>query len=267
MKTKFVTTDCGAVVPEKIAKDVDGLQGSFRRKALVQQSNELEPGSQTEISLVSVESVDRDGDVVIAKGVDRNLFMQSRVVLWQHNMELPAIGKCEWIKPQGNGLLAKTQYAKRPEDYAGEYFPELIWSLVQQGVVTGKSIGFLALSQREATPGEIAIHPEWKAANVIEESVLVEYSVCNLGVNPDALVQEVSKGFKASDDFFKTLGVCLPVRAKVNLEEIIASQVIVKKKKRINKDKLFLKALEQMELDADRIAQIALETYQARRGV
>ena len=233
----------------------------------MQESNELEPGSQTEISLVSVETVDRDGDVVIAKGVDRNLYMQSRVVLWQHNMELPAIGKCEWMKPQGNGLLAKTQYAKRPEDYTGEYFPEMIFSLVQQGVVSGKSIGFLAMKQREATSGEIAIHPDWKGANVIEESVLVEYSVCNLGVNPEALVLEVSKGFKASDDFFKCLGVCLPEKAKVNLEEIIARQVIAKRKKRIDKDKLLLKALEQMKLDPARVAQIALERIEARRGV
>jgi hypothetical protein len=61
-------------------------------------------------------------------------------------------------------------------------------------LLCGKSIGFFPLKVRPPTAEEIANHSQRKKVrHVIEEWLLVEYACCYLPVQPNAVVERVSK--------------------------------------------------------------------------
>lgn len=197
MKKKVIVQckSLGIPLREDVARKVDQLvstlpqeQRMLRRKADVPDS-ELVTGEKADISMVSTESVDRQGDVVIARGMDRSMFEKNPVVMYAHNYDDVVIGRCAWIVPVQNGLKAKTIYSDATEKARS------VWACVKEGILKGKSIGFLALNERLATKDECAKHPEWKSAvKIIDQSLLLEYSVAPIPVNQDALVLAVAKG-------------------------------------------------------------------------
>ena len=107
MKKKLVTCDIGVTLPETLARKVDEITKTlpnnrkYLKKAALPQTFELEPESRTDVSYITTECVDREGDVVLRAGIDKALFDENPVVLWMHDSSVPAIGRCLWIKPQG----------------------------------------------------------------------------------------------------------------------------------------------------------------------
>ena len=69
-------------------------------------------------------------------------------------------------------------------------------SLIQAGMLQGKSIGFQILKGHHPDSKECDKNgwdPD-RVCNVIDEWLLLEYAVCYLPCNPDTLVEAVSKG-------------------------------------------------------------------------
>jgi HK97 family phage prohead protease len=210
----------------------------FKMKGTQAETTETQAAERTEVSVITTDAVDRDGDVVLPKGINRDTYNMNPVVLWSHQLDEPAIGTAVWVKPFASGLKAKTRYGSTPR--AND-----IWTLVQDGILRGKSIGFVPLDIRPATTAELSARPEWKSASIISECMLFEYSVCNVGVNQEALVEAVSKGI--TTDLLKRLGLNIPQ----------ARKALPKRKAQVE-DTAFalasmLKALEK-RLDPDRIA-------------
>ncbi len=80
--------------------------------------------------------------------------------------------------------------------------PDKVLALVQAGLLNGKSIGFLPLKVHlaDAKASEKYGWPE--NTLVIDEWLLLEYAVCFLPANQDALVESVSKaGLDLPADF------------------------------------------------------------------
>ena len=73
------------------------------------------PEEHSIISYISTKNPDYIGDTVDPKGLELKRLPNGQpkkpVVLWNHNDNIPAVGKCLWIKEDGEGLLAKTQFA------------------------------------------------------------------------------------------------------------------------------------------------------------
>ena len=210
MKKKYVESSVGVHTTEATARKIDelikGLPQSytFRRKQAPVQDIEVE--GRCDISTITTAGVDRDQEIVLPGGMDLTDYRANPVVLYQHDRGLP-VGKCLWLKPQADRIIAKTQYIAKPKNYQGDWFPDYVLAMVQD-VLRGKSVGFLPLEIREPNEDELARFPD--VQTVISRSLLLEYSVVSVPCNPEALVQALTKGLEKG--FFKVLGKIQKVR-------------------------------------------------------
>jgi hypothetical protein len=157
-------------------------------------SNHFIEGERADVSVITDDSLDEDGEVVDIKGIDLSAFRKNPVVTFNHNYLDPPIAKSLWQKPVGNKIIAKTVYAPRPDDLNKEipWFPDQIFGLVKSGFLPGKSIGGIA-KRRAPTTEEIQKYgPNLK--KVCHSSRIYEYSVVTRQANNNAIVEAVSKG-------------------------------------------------------------------------
>jgi phage head maturation protease len=197
---KTMHPDCvegpfGLPFKEEIARQVEATLKAHPNKgdAILKLSGSADvtvENDRMEVSKITTEAVDRDREVVVAKGIDLTAFQSNPVVLLNHDWQSLPLGKALWVKSHGAGLTAKTQYAKRPAEHGGEWLPDSVYSLIKQDMLPGKSIGFIPLEARPPEKAEIAARPELKdVRRIIPKSILLEYSVVGVPSNPEALVQ------------------------------------------------------------------------------
>ena len=212
----------GFPMRESVAQDTDALLKTlphtpdyqYRRRAVTADDAQTDETARTETSFITTECVDRDKEIVVARGVDLRQFQKNPVVPFAHTYDSLPVGRCLWLKREsrgkGEGILAKTQYAAPPADWQGDWFPSAVFALIQQGVLKGKSIGFLPLEARPPKEDEIKGRPDWAGARLIfPKSVLLEYSIAPVPANPDALVQAVGKGLKIPQRMLDEMGIVL----------------------------------------------------------
>lgn len=193
----------GLKLPETLARRIDTLSRdlpkdfTYRRLARKSDQFTLDPGERTDVSLITTDAIDRDNECVLPMGGDWTGY--NRVVTFAHRYDQLPVGSNWWIRPKSNGLVAKTFYPPRPNDWGdGPWLPSAILHLMQQPVptCTGKSIGFLPLNVRAATSDEITNRPELRGVRIIDRWVGVEYAVVPVPCNPEAEMQAVAKGLE-----------------------------------------------------------------------
>lgn len=185
----------------------------FKYRKFVSQKgvSELLPGERSDVSWISTESVDRAGEVVIAKGMNDVQFQGNPLVTLGHSYHIPPCGKSLWRKYAKDGDLrgikAKTQYPAMPEGWKEAWLPDKVFPLVSSGLLNGKSIGFLPTKVHLADRQE-AKKSGWEPDTlVIDEWLMLEYSCVFLPCNQDALVESVSKGLThITDEMLKAMG-------------------------------------------------------------
>ncbi len=213
MKTEQLEKLYGAIVegpngkrmPETIARAADAALKKAPREAEMKYHHlakapsdiQLDEGARSDVSTITTDDVDREREVVLPDGIDFSQY--NKVVTFAHRYDELPVGRCMWIKPKGNGLMAKTEYAKRPADWNDGWLPDAILSLMQQGTCTGKSIGFIPMSYREPTIEEIKKRPEFgqNYVGIIDKCMLLEYAVCPVPCNASAEMIAVSKSLPA----------------------------------------------------------------------
>ncbi len=238
----------GIKMKEETARSLDSLLKtlpkecrSLKRKSSVPETTELQKGERADVSLVSVESIDREGEVVVAKGVALDYFQKNPVVTFAHRYDELPVGKAQWVKAVPGGIKAKTIYSEATET------ARAVWQMTQEGILKGKSIGFIPTKMRPPSAEEA----HWKNANaVIESSVLLEYAVAPIPVNADALVEAIAKGY-ADEAILMKLGL---MRQKPRA-------------KKVDEVTVFLKALEKIRIDPEKIAARIIEGYKNRGKV
>lgn len=140
---------------------------------------------RTITAVISTSSVDRQGEVVVAKGVDLEKFMKNPVVLWAHNYSSTPIGKTIFIDKKRKALIAKFKVADTEK-------AEEIYQLYKDGFLSAFSIGFSIKKSHKPTPEEIKKRPEWADAwRIIDEWELLEFSAVPVPANPEALTVAV----------------------------------------------------------------------------
>lgn len=267
MKKKIVESSIGLKTSEGMARAIDaalkstpkGAVYNFRRKSVVPET-QIAQAERTDISKVTTGFMDRDCEIVDPAGIELEQYRLNPVVLYSHDQSKP-VGKCLWIKPDGNGLLAKTYYTPRPSKFVGDWEPDFVWEMVQADVLRGKSIGFLPLEIREPTPEEIATHPT--VQRVISRSLLIEYSVVSVPSNPLALVDAVNKGLSLSKAIEH--GVSLdnwPLKKIGNIKDIKKTKPV--EKKTVNVNRLVAEELKRLNLSPEKIQEQAIKNILAR---
>jgi hypothetical protein len=225
LRTPYGPSDgpLGFPMPDAAARAVDALlktlpptdEYAYRKSLIARPPTELNPGERSDVSWISTESVDRQGEVVVARGMNDSQFRHNPLVTLGHAYWLPPVGKSVWRKRVADGALvgvkAKTQYPPRPEAWptGDDWPPDKVFALVQAGLLQGKSIGFLPTKVHVPDAKEIRERGWGDDVHlVIDEWLLLEYACVFLPANQDALVEEVSKGVVALNaDLLRALGL------------------------------------------------------------
>jgi hypothetical protein len=204
----------GLQMPEAIARKIDELTKAlpkechYRRKAQTAAAFTFDAGEMADVSYITTDTVDREGEVFLPRGGDWSEY--NRVVTWCHAygpvegwVGLP-VAACLWMKskttPQFVGTLAKTRYYAKPDDWGeSPWLPTVITAMQRQNPpgCTGKSIGCIPLSVREATHEERQHHPDWEGKPIFDRWLGLEYAVCPVPMNPACEMEAVAKMRKA----------------------------------------------------------------------
>jgi HK97 family phage prohead protease len=145
-------------------------------------------------AVISTDSVDRDGDVMVPQGMNSKDYERNPVLLWQHDPTAP-IGKCLSLKRGESAIEAEFELPHRPDGFEGNWRPDFVRELIKAGVLGAVSIGFMPMEggERMATKGDVQrygtdvrkVYSRWK---------LLEVSVVSVPANQDALIVAVQKG-------------------------------------------------------------------------
>ncbi len=197
----------GLLMPEETAREIEQISKDipadfrYRRVAKSAQEFSVDDGSRCDISYITTDDVDRDGEVVLPNGIDRAKY--NGVVTLAHDYKALPVGSNWWIRPQEKvsryGLLARTHYPPKPADWGdAPWMPSAILHLMQQPVptCTGKSIGFIPLNIRGATVEEKSKRPELKDVPIIDRAALLEYAVAPVPCNSSSEMVSVSKAVR-----------------------------------------------------------------------
>jgi hypothetical protein len=215
----------GIPMRDRQAKALDALVKTLPQEApyrphtaLVEgATSELLPGERADVSWISEESIDRHGEIIVASGMDDSHFKLNPLVTMQHAYWMPPVGRSLWRKRVKDGervgIKAKTVYPPRPDAWPADsdWPPDVAFTLVQHGLLCGKSIGFLPTRARRPTEDEVARVPALaKAGWIVEKWLLLEYACVYLPAQQHALVEAVSKGMRLPEEFRSVMGVSLP---------------------------------------------------------
>lgn len=212
----------GFPMPSPQAKRLDEILRSlpkddsfaYRKLASPAALHEVTPGERADVSWISTEAPDRDGDMVLAAGLDDGQFAVTPVVTLNHAYHLPPVGLSLWRSRPGGGVRAKTYYPPRPDGWRDAWPPDECLALVRAGLLRGKSVGFLPLAVRPVTADEKGRDGRMKSVrHVVEKWLLLEYACCALPVQPFAVVEAVGKSAvpPLSAAVQKALGLDVPV--------------------------------------------------------
>jgi hypothetical protein len=176
----FPMLDRQAVALDAILKALPKEDVFKYRKAIIgDPPSEIKPGERSDVSWISFESIDREGDVVISKGLNDSQFRLNPIVTLEHDYTIPAVGKSLWRKVIKDGptagVKAKTIYPVKPPDWnpQKDWPADVVFSLIKAGLMQGKSIG--ALPTKIHFPGEMDIQLYGKGVKlIVDEWMLIE---------------------------------------------------------------------------------------------
>lgn len=163
-------------------------------------------------AVITTDTVDRDGEVVVPQGMNSSDYERNPVLLYEHNEKQP-IGKMLTMKRNERSIEAEFALAPRPENHVGEWIPDTIGSLMEFGALNAMSIGFLGVEARPATKADSMKYGEG-LRRVYGKWKLLEVSVVSMPANQEAIVMAVRKGL-VSSGAVKSLGVTVPDSIKV----------------------------------------------------
>jgi len=239
----------GFPMPDRAARQLDALlrrlprtpEHAYRHAVTTRGPGELNLDERWDVSWISTESVDRTGEVVLARGMDDSQFRLHPLVTLNHDYDLPPVGISQWRRRSREGtapdvrvgIKARTHYPPRPDTWPATqpWLADQVFALVQAGLLRGKSIGFLPLRIHAPDEKEVRSRGWGEGVRlVIDDWLLLEYACVTLPANQHALVEAVAKGTLAlADPLRQALGLDrpapIPFTALQEVERAVARQL------------------------------------------
>jgi HK97 family phage prohead protease len=166
--------------------------------------------------IMTTSTVDREKEVVITDGINTKSFEKIGAVFVNHDHSLP-IGRPLELKKFPNRLEATVKIADRPTDFVGPFYPDTIWSLIEQDVIKGLSIGFMANEKRFPNKKDLEVYGD-QVERIISKSELIELSVATIPCNEEAVIQYVSKGLIPTDFATKFFNINIDIPATQSIQ-------------------------------------------------
>jgi hypothetical protein len=197
----------GFPLSEKQARNLDTLlkalpkskEFDYRKTVFLKTTTELNPAERSDVSWISTETPDRYDHVVFAKGMNDSQSALNPIITLNHDYTRPPIGRSLWRKfvkdGDTRGIKAKTVYPPMPASWpAGECWePDKVFAQIQAGLFNAKCIGWLPTKAHFADAMEAAKNNWHEGMLIVEEWLLIEYAVGTIPVNPETVVEVLSK--------------------------------------------------------------------------
>jgi len=134
-------------------------------------------------AIASTETVDRDGDILLANGWKLKNYRKNPVVLWGHDANNLPIAKAKDIKAE-NGKLAF-----RPQFATAEMNPlaEQIFQMFKSGFLRAFSVRFDPIEWEDIEQSEGKQTNPFRQPRIYKSLELLEISAVNIPANPEAL--------------------------------------------------------------------------------
>ncbi len=175
-------------------KDIYGLDFDL----FVKRVKETNDGRRIFSMIGSTPNIDRDGDTINQKGWVTKHYKKNSVVQWAHDHKIPAIAKVNKFSINGALRFNEIEFPKE----GVHPLADMIASLMEDGFIKSGSVGFMPIKseKREMSDKEKEAEPDYFCQPVnFEKQELLEFSICNVGSNRDALVDHLGqKGFQTS---------------------------------------------------------------------
>lgn len=175
-------------------KEIYGLDFDMSVKS-VRKTND---GKRIFSMIGSTPSIDRDGDTINQKGWVTKYYRKNPVVQWAHDHKIPVIAKVNKFSVDGALRFDEIEFPKE----GVHPFADMIASLMEGGFIKSGSVGFMPIKseKREMSDKEKENEPDYFCPPVnFQKQELLEYSICNVGSNRDALLTHLGqKGFKTN---------------------------------------------------------------------
>ncbi len=168
-------------------------------KDIILDEKAIDEENRTVTAIGSKEVIDRDGDLLIVKGIDTKNYKKNPVVLLAHDHRGLPVGKSEkvWVSksPDGDELKFKVEFATAEESPMADY----AFRLYKGGFLNTFSIGFIPDYESIEYPraGENNKSKEKLPNRILNRVELLEISVVPVPANPDALLASCKKAFEA----------------------------------------------------------------------
>jgi HK97 family phage prohead protease len=172
-----------------------------------------QPGESRSINFtISTKGKDRDGDVINGPWVLDN-YRKNPVVLWSHDYKSLPIGRCTSIGVVNGNLVATASFA--PADL--NPLADQIYNLLVAGFLKATSVGFKPIDQ-----------PKYSADGnglIFGSCELLEFSVCSVPSNPDALRRSVGAAKSAGGQLTDEQTIRVVVESILRAEENGAGEI------------------------------------------
>lgn len=166
---------------------IDIEEAQYIRKGLIPRDMRFEEGENAIVSYITTNAKDRDNEIVDPKGAILDDYLNNPVVMYCHNYFQMPIGKCDGIKRDNKGLIAKTIYYDKG-------LGQEIFDYRKSGFPMGESIGFIPIEWKEYNKDEDTPEAKEGVRRKYTKWILLEYSDVPIPSNPEALTIAVSKG-------------------------------------------------------------------------
>ena len=156
---------------------------AYRKAVTAKAPTELNPGERSDVSWITTESVDRTQEVVVASGMNDGQFTANPLVTLQHAYSLPPVGRSLCASASRTALSSALMPRRSIPGPAGflargrPWPPDRVPSLVQAGLLNGKSISFLPLKVHFADEKESKKYGWPPETLVIDEWLHLEYAL------------------------------------------------------------------------------------------
>jgi HK97 family phage prohead protease len=133
---------------------------------------------------ISTGSIDRYNSTIAVKGWQTENFQKNSVILWAHDDYIPAIGRAETTRVDGDRLRSRAVFATRDV----HPLADTVYALIKAKFINAASVGWIPLKWQFVEDKDRGFGIDYL------EQELLEWSVVNIPANPECLVDARSMG-------------------------------------------------------------------------
>jgi phage head maturation protease len=157
------------------------------RKAFETTIDDIDPKNREVVAIISTDSVDREKDVLLPKGLRRKNYA-GMTIDYNHDKNLP-IGVSKWVKAEPHRVISKYRVSDKTD------FSRDVFNLLQDGVLRYHSVDGKCYAASKPTSDEVRINKTWDGARIIRDWEMYNFTVCTVPQNEDAVALMVAKGY------------------------------------------------------------------------